>query len=1404
MIVFKNNLEEVDQSTNNDDFKPKQFRINDMTVNLTKNYIQFREIFSNLNDDQDQSELAQFSIPDLIQKRFVEQTKTKRRCSDSNSDSDDNYSYEYSNYSRNYEAKSDENVFKSNFDGCNIDDEKYIKKRNRGPYISYFDNYYYDEEYNYPQSFSSSGTDYYNNKMLLKSKLPKPQYIKEESKKNTIAKSIAIEQFQLILDGHDIIIPDFLVEDMLKIAEKFEFQDLIDELSQFKEEMQDLEHYNKFSELDILINLQELLTSIDEESFQAESSIVYSIYLYIGTELFESTLRYFSYLYPKKYPIFTQIAKMIDNKYSNFVFYVDFSERKSSTSRRYAFYESSHINDALGSYIMEDDVDSLQKLSSNPKFQFTKELVLLKIDNSFKSMKINIECNAIESAAFYGSLKCFKFLLLNIKLSSRNLAQYAIAGGNTEIIHICEQQKLNFRNTLNIAVAFHHNDVAQWIVDNSKDEIREDVYDNCIHSYNFDMLQFFLSRKAESTLNEDKFVTKYILYIRENYNVSVNSSKFNDFIMKYKSMKFVDEFGLIYCPNEKVELINNSFSDRYDKELFMSPVNLAAYNGDIEMCKFLINHQNIEGNLINVEVYDSEYMDYDRRGYRIKDSAFGMLKRSIIDNMKYGGEISPIFYAVQSGSLETVKYFLNEIGIEKQRGGQINPLHYAAILNLTEIGKLLLEKYDVNSLDQRNHTPLMYAIKSNSVDFIQFLLQQPDININAQDQGGLTPLHYTIIENDIVTFKQLFNSEKIDAFLIDNNNTTIWHYAAKYGRFDILKEIFAKTQDKINEIDKYGRTALMFAITKKDSEIFNFLIEYKDIDVNIKDIKGESILSLAMNQLGYRESDGNKEVETIISTLLSKKSTDVNIEDSDGETPIMIATRKENISVYRTLSNMKEINLNHLNKMGQNLMHLASKINDTELQKEIINNDKIEINLKDKNQKTPLHYAIQNEKESFLKELISKNRTDINIKDCDNNTPLMITIKTRKESYSLLLINHPKIDICQRDSKNNNYLHIACEKENSGIVTSLISKGVDINAKNDDGNTPLHIAIMRNDSKAVSCILKCGKVVSINERNEKGFTPLHIACDNHSYRSDGMIINQLLSYRGIDVNLQDFKGRSPIIIAQENHNSSIVESLIKDGRTNLNVKDKEGRSLLSLSYSNSSIFSMLVHRTDIDINTVDDSGYTPLHIAVARKDTDLVSYIVYSRRGSIPIDAKTKSGLSFMHLAAKQKSILLMNTFSNMGLSYNVQDNKGRTPLMVLINEKSPIIKAWESLLNKRSLDINLQDEDGWAIIHYAAVSEKSNILPSLFRRRDININLKTKKGETPMRLAMIHDNSKFVNFLTNDSRLNDESKRDKAAIEEEEERDFNERMRFQDMIDDYDEGNASIYAILNYLLRNY
>lgn len=171
------------------------------------------------------------------------------------------------------------------------------------------------------------------------------------------------------------------------------------------------------------------------------------------------------------------------------------------------------------------------------------------------------------------------------------------------------------------------------------------------------------------------------------------------------------------------------------------------------------------------------------------------------------------------------------------------------------------------------------------------------------------------------------------------------------------------------------------------------------------------------------------------------------------------------------------------------------------------------------------------------------------------------------------------------------------------------------------------------------------------------------------------------------------------MIAQINYNSRVVEKLMNDYRTNLNIKDKKGQSFLSLTYSNSDIFKTLVRRSDIDLNTVDKNGLTPLHMAALNKDFDLVEYILYSRRNSISVNARTNSGCSLMHIAARIKSIKLMIMFNNAGLSYNVQDNDGKTPLMVLIGEKSPIIKQWEHILSRRELNINLKDHNGITLL---------------------------------------------------------------------------------------------------------
>ena len=81
----------------------------------------------------------------------------------------------------------------------------------------------------------------------------------------------------------------------------------------------------------------------------------------------------------------------------------------------------------------------------------------------------------------------FKYLLLNFNQNFNDLAKYAVAGGNVEIIRLCDQNHFNFNDTLYIALSFRRNDIAQWIIENNKDENHTSmtsILDYCIRVCN--------------------------------------------------------------------------------------------------------------------------------------------------------------------------------------------------------------------------------------------------------------------------------------------------------------------------------------------------------------------------------------------------------------------------------------------------------------------------------------------------------------------------------------------------------------------------------------------------------------------------------------------------------------------------------------------------------------------------------------------------------------------------------------------------------------------------------------------------------------------------------------------------------------------------------------------------------
>jgi len=73
-------------------------------------------------------------------------------------------------------------------------------------------------------------------------------------------------------------------------------------------------------------------------------------------------------------------------------------------------------------------------------------------------------------------------------------------------------------------------------------------------------------------------------------------------------------------------------------------------------------------------------------------------------------------------------------------------------------------------------------------------------------------------------------------------------------------------------------------------------------------------------------------------------------------------------------------------------------------------------------------------------------------------------------------------------SFNNSPLHAAISEK---MIDYLISAGADVNAKNDCGMTPLHLAAILRNARVVKSLLKHGADVhSLNDARE---TPLHVA-----------------------------------------------------------------------------------------------------------------------------------------------------------------------------------------------------------------------------------------------------------------------------------------------------------------------
>lgn len=165
--------------------------------------------------------------------------------------------------------------------------------------------------------------------------------------------------------------------------------------------------------------------------------------------------------------------KQISSAIFFYKYYPSFSERFRSFDQYYQWFAAERyyledLNDFLkygwkkssfGYALKYDDVELIRVLSVDDNFDYNTSIYWSLFEWSLSpSSRI-----AIDIAAHFGSVKAFKYLLINGGTSEK-LFISSIAGGSTEIIQMVNNTKINWEISMVAVAQFHRKELVDWIL----------------------------------------------------------------------------------------------------------------------------------------------------------------------------------------------------------------------------------------------------------------------------------------------------------------------------------------------------------------------------------------------------------------------------------------------------------------------------------------------------------------------------------------------------------------------------------------------------------------------------------------------------------------------------------------------------------------------------------------------------------------------------------------------------------------------------------------------------------------------------------------------------------------------------------------------------------------------------
>lgn len=318
-----------------------------------------------------------------------------------------------------------------------------------------------------------------------------------------------------------------------------------------------------------------------------------------------------------------------------------------------------------------------------------------------------------------------------------------------------------------------------------------------------------------------------------------------------------------------------------------------------------------------------------------------------------------------------------------------------------------------------------------------------------------------------------------------SSGKTALQVACHQGHMEIVKMVLGAGAN-LEVQDDDGDTALHYSAFGNQSEVMEYLLK-----------KGANIDATNKGRCSTLHVAVNKQHVHCVKVLL-RHGCNVNIQDSYGDTALHDAIGKESCEIIDLLVNVVSIDFGLRNKRGFNVLHHAALKGNNFATERLLFKSRQIVDVKKDDGFAALHLAALNGHRLVAETLLTQGQCEIDIQNNRKQTPLLLAIS----------------------------------QGHCALIELLVTMGSNLNAEDEDGDTGLHLALMRQRT-------------GFADVNEMEAPTIHMILEDlHAKgleRNVGLAVACYLAQENGNLHHKNRQGKTPLDLLTEAAHSDVVQ-----------------------------------------------------------------------------------------------------------------------------------------------------------------------------------------------------------------------------------------------------------------------